>query len=347
MKKIGIWFFLSAKRQCKHITFVVLLFALPVCMLFLQRLGKSEEDGISIALYAEGEWSKEIAADMAGQEGMFRFYLCTSKDMLVDDVSTGRAECGYVLPADLKERLDAADISDSIRLYTSPATVTAALSEELFFASMMESYGKELAGRWSSENLTTEEMNAQAVQEWVEERYASYMKDGGTYSFVYETVDSKSLEETASTVTYPVRGLIAVFLFVMGLSGGVTLCEDEQKGLYVSLTGAKKYACQAAALLAPLCLVGVSALAALWLTGTAQGIWKEVVALTGYIALIAAFSYTFSRILRKPEWLNILIPFFLIGSLVLTPVFFDISTWVPALSPFSKLFLPYYYLNLF
>ena len=58
----------------------------------------------------------------AESESLFWFYLCDSEEQLKAHVASEKAECGYVVPEDLGERLRNKKIKNTITLYTSPST---------------------------------------------------------------------------------------------------------------------------------------------------------------------------------------------------------------------------------
>lgn len=53
MNKMGLWFYLSLKRQTKRLFFLLLLLALPVGLWLLREAERPEEDAIAIALSQE------------------------------------------------------------------------------------------------------------------------------------------------------------------------------------------------------------------------------------------------------------------------------------------------------
>lgn len=64
-----------------------------------------------------------------------------------------------------------------------------------------------------------------------------------------------------------------------------------------------------------------------------------------YALAVSVFSMALGAILKTPEALGAAIPFFIIGSLVFCPVFFDAERLLPGLGQAGRLFLPYYYLR--
>ena len=73
----------------------------------------------------------------------------------------------------------------------------------------------------------------------------------------------------------------------------------------------------------------------------------ELAALAGYSISVTVFSWILGRVCRSEEAVCCLIPFFLVGSLVLCPVFLDIRRYVPEFGMVERLFLPGYYIRLF
>ena len=66
-----------------------------------------------------------------------------------------------------------------------------------------------------------------------------------------------------------------------------------------------------------------------------------------YVFAVCVISYVVKVLFRKPQVVCCLIPLFLVGSLVFSPVFVDIGQLFPALEWMEKMFLPSYYLRAF
>ena len=57
---------------------------------------------------------------------------------------TGRAECAYLFPERLKERLDEGHYTRAVRVLVSPSTVAEKIISEKIFSELFEVYGREL-----------------------------------------------------------------------------------------------------------------------------------------------------------------------------------------------------------
>ena len=96
-----------------------------------------------------------------------------------DEVASRRAECGYVIGAGLKKRLDERDFKRSIRVYSAPSTVAAKLSAEPVFAAMIELYDRELFLQYVEEKQAeSTDKNAAG------ELYDKWKENGSTFHFL-------------------------------------------------------------------------------------------------------------------------------------------------------------------
>lgn len=402
MKCTGIWFLLSCKRYLKKMSFLLIFLVLPAVTFFVRGLEKEEGQEVRIAVCVEdGEESispdpKEedalpletelleslTGAEADGREGLFRFYRCSGEEEVKAQVASRRAECGYVISRDLRQKLDERNYRRCIRVYSAPSTVLSSLSTEVVFASLMKLYDREIFLDYVTE--------AQVLQELVEEEelpeaflgdagsateaqslkepeglqkeaggllalagqlYDKWMNNGSTFRFAYHYGDYAGTGTgeagEAETRVFPVRGIAAVYLFLTGLYSAVMLGGDEKKGLFAPLPPRRRGACRLAVLAAPVFLGALSALAALKSGGCMQDGALEIRAMACYVLAVCLFSYGAKALLRKPQILCCLIPLFLVGSLLFTPVFVDIRQFFPSLGWIEKLFLPSYYLRAF
>ncbi len=359
MKQASIWFFLSCKRYLKQPFFLLLLLVLPFAALLAGKsLGDSSAQ-IRIALYTEGKEDSSLEVQLieklSGQEsqdGMFSFYRCEDEQQLKEDVAAKRAECGYVIGEDLREKLEQGKKKRLITVWSAPSTVTASLSTETVFAALMELYGRELTKGYAMSGEAFSALGEPGTERRAEVSdkagalYDKWMEQGGTFHFqyVYQTAGTGGSEALAPFV-FPVRGIGAVAVFAAGFYSAVVLMRDEKRGLFVRLGFHQKLPCRLASLAAPVTLMALSALLALYAGGESAGILRESVSMLLYGAAVLAAAWALKLLLPSPELLCCLIPFFLLGSLIFCPVFFDIGALVPELEAMGKLFLPYYYLR--
>jgi len=370
MRSVAIWFFLSCKRYVHKISFLAILLLLPVVTIFVRGLEQKEGTEIRIAVWPEVsgqnavtslEWT--LAQDLANRgaaEGMFRFYLCDSEEQLKEEVASRRAECGYVIGADLRKKLGANDYKRCIRVYSAPSTVTAKLSAEVVFSMLMARYDKELFQNYVENGEALLPLSGQeSTQALLAESgalYDAWMENGGTFRFEYETVgETADADNGAGTSVsgshtpslFPVRGIVAVYIFVAGLYSAAVSLSDERKGLFLALPAAIRIPCQLAAMTGPVALAALAGLLALASGGSMGQPVRELAVMAAYIVATAAFSWILRTVCRREAVVCCLIPFFLTGSLLFCPVIVDVGRYVPGMDGVGRMFLPWYYLGMF
>lgn len=382
MKMVFVWFFLSCKRYLKKPGILFALLLLPVTAWIAGKYVHPENEGIKIALYLQetagenvdlsengeqkngsGEYDPEqnwenmgiqLVKDLlnssvkeadntngasAESESLFWFYLCDSEEQLKAHVASEKAECGYVVPEDLGERLRNKKIKNTITLYTSPSTVTGSLSTESIFAALARLYDRQ---------ILVDHMQDEATGDLYDTWYAN----GNIFHFEYVygdiQIDADHVRTKYANNIFPVKGINAVIIFIMSLYSVCILKEDEKKGLFSTLHSGEKQSCQIAMFLALPVLSFISGILALFFAGILKsgisGIF-QIAELILYTTAAGVYAWILKLLVRSSSILLCLIPFFLMGSLIFTPVFVDIGRFVPSIGWIGRLFLPYYFLH--
>ena len=345
MSKTGLWFYLSLKRQTKRFFFLLLLISLPTGLWFFREAENPEEDSIAIALYAgESDWNLQVADELLSGEHSFEIYISSSEKELRKDVAARKAECGYIFPEDLRERMESGRYKRSITLVTAPSTAADKLSSEVVFSGLFSVWGRSLLETYSRDGKPFQ--GEKEVWQRLETLYDAYLENGSTFAFQYETAGGDKIGKPSMKQTFPARGMTAVFIFVLSLTAAVTACEDERRGLFSTLSGVSRETAVISCLAAPVFLACISGFAALVVSGEAEsGEWfSEIFRLLIYGGMCTLFAWGVCRIVKNPLAVACLIPFFAVGSLVFCPVFIDLSPLLPWASLAAKFFLPWYYL---
>lgn len=281
---------------------------------------------------------------------LFRFYECQNEEQVKAEVASRRAECGYVISRGLRDKLDRKDYRRCIQVYSAPSTVLAALSTETVFAALASLYDRELFLNYVTTAQVTSVADSEVLTQLAGGLYDKWMGNGSTFRFEYRYRSTKGQvleKESQSFPVFPVRGIVAVYLFIAGLYSAVMIGIDEKKGLFLPLNRSRQWLCRMAVLGAPVFLTSLSGLGALITGGSFQGIEREIVAMGIYCMGICVFSFVIKGICQKPQTVCCMIPLFLVGSLIFTPVFLDIRQFFPGWGWIEKLFLPSYYLRCF
>lgn len=373
MKKVILWFFLCCKRYLKRIPFLLLLAALPLTALAASRMENGKDGTVRIAVCcldpepaSLGNRLKENL--LARDTGLFSFYPCENEQQVRDHVAARKAECGYLIPENLEQKINSGRFKRSITVFSAPSTVTASLSTEVVFSELAAIRNKDILEDYVEQGAAFDALGAVGSPERKKasgqagDLYKERMEDGSTFRFEYVYTyapeqTGKSSGETGTAASspglFPVRGLTAVFLFITGLYSAVTAAEDSRRGLFIPPSGPSP---PSLPLRRPGGSCGPGGPCPDFLRCSSREdreshpavrrpSSRETAAMALYALAVSIFSMALGAVLKTPEALGAAIPFFIIGSLVFCPVFFDAERLLPGLGQAGRLFLPYYYLR--
>lgn len=111
MRKLAWWFCMfgmTLRRALYRPVFLLFLLIFPLGMGVLHQVEKRDSGRIAVALCPGTDaWNQALAERLESEESRsFFFYPCGTEEEAKKAVMTGRAECAYLFPERLKERLD-------------------------------------------------------------------------------------------------------------------------------------------------------------------------------------------------------------------------------------------------
>lgn len=359
MRKLAWWFCMfrmTLRRAFCRPIFIMFLLAFPISMAVLHHMEKQDSGKISVALCTgEDAWNQEVAEKLEADDGSFHFYICETQEEAERDVMTGEAECAYLFPDKFKESLDSGDYNHKVTVLVSPSTVAEKIISEKVFSELFEIYGRELLADYGKNGaafqtvmmqLSTSEKQESACEELLS-LYDKYKNNGSTFSFSYQTLSGEAKDDRASMkAVFPVHGMAAIFIFIMGLAASVMAGEDKKNGIYAAVRSPERWLLQTAGIAAFVFMAEISAFAALFFTGNISDLFKETVKLIWYLLAVTAYAFLCMEILKKPGLVAALIPFFILGCILICPIFFDISIFLPEFGAVRRFLPPWWYLKM-
>lgn len=360
-------FLLLCKRQFLQPTFLLLCLLLPISCTLISRLEQDSSAAIRIGLYAEAPeaFTDACFLELTSSQEALSFEVFSDEEMMCELVMRGELDCAYCFAKDFHTRLLHNDYKKSILCYTSSGTLMKALSTEVVFSAVFKQLGDDILNGYVENADFSFSRKDNVTEKRLSTLYEKYLSGEQVFSLEYRYLDSfgasgssqhnsisgylgatgtstptdtSALTGTStSAVTMPVRGLIAVFLFISGLSGGVIWLQDRERKLPVSALST---------ILIPLLFMGISSCITLLLTNEAGHWGWELFSLILYVLLILSFVRTLLIIIKRPVILSASIPVLTLGSLIFCPIFINLAALLPVFDIMEKFFLPYYYLLL-
>lgn len=351
MKKIFTWIWMFQKRILKKPMFQITLLLIPVLLFLLFSFNKSSDSLVRVAVCpGNNEYNEDFAQELLDSSNqVISYYICDDEEQLRKDVIKGRAECGYIFPSDMQNRI--AEYEKNSK----QAIVTAVIKEESISTKVVNEiiYGrlfKETAYH-VLENFMNEKqpdkMSASGENEKMQEYFEDYRQEQLMFSFEYADGRKNELLNSDNNNYYmlPVRGLLSVLIMVAAMGGILMLADDERKGTWNLIRLSNRPVFNYFYILMTVLPVAVCSLVAVFFTGVSTGILNEILLMILYILLVTGFCNLLKALVRNIYVLCSLIPIGVLLSLIICPVFIDMGSLVPQIK-IVRLFLPpNYYLD--
>lgn len=351
MKQIFLYFHLFCKRLLKKTFFLLLLCLLPLAAIFLKKAFTIDNLNIQVGLYTPDKEgiSRQAVDTLLNQDDVITFIEYDSSKQLRASVAGGNCLCGYILPDHLEEKFDLNLYRNSIEVFTGSYSISP-LTDEIVFSSVFREYALHILNEYIDKTGLFKSMSSKQIHTKLKELYEQYLMDGSTFSFQYHNEEAISKDSSVLLPGYlilSVRGLLSIVIFISGFAGAIQLYKDRYHHIFRTLSGIRLRLAEFMTVLAPVALTAASCLIGIIVSGSSGSLVKELVSLLFYTIATALYCYGLCLIFKKEISLCALIPVFIISSLIICPVFIDITEFNSNLTILQNLFAPTWYLRLF
>lgn len=352
MKKFMTWTLILTKRTLKSPLLIILLFTMPLLAFAVTKMPEfNNEIRYEGGLYIDGEDSLaiDIADALVNENGAFKFVIYEDLDDMYTDVQTGKITCAYIFPSDLSERSSLRDCKECITVIKQPETTIHIALNELVYAKLIREQNFDILPSFINSLNVFDETDTKAIDKLLE-YYEMYTDSDMTMHLLFKTYGAGGINDSDTApkaVTFPIRGILAIMVFLSGMFGCVTYMVDREKEIFATISNAYKILCRFLYVFIPAMLFGISAIFTLLLSGNFTIVSIEIPAMLMLVAMTVLFGELLITVTRNSKICIATIPGIIIGCLVFCPIFITVSNYIPAAKVIEKLFVPFYYLNIF
>ena len=346
MNRLLKWFLLLNKRLYKKISFILILLLIPVLVFGYSSIAEQDSGVLTIALAQAGEdeMAGNVIWNLLEEKSLVRFLGCETPQEAKDLVADGKADAAWIFPADMEARVyrfvaNPSRLNAFIQVFEKENSVPVILAREKLSGAMYANCSKAMFLSYIRENVPelAHKTDAQLLA-----HYDEISVDGDFFRFtLMEAPEASPEAENTNYLLAPVRGLLAVVTVLSGLAAAMYYIQDKQAGTFSWISQRKsavvEFGCQM------ICGLNVSAviLLALFFSGLATSLGREMAILLLYVLCTALFCMTVRRLCGKLTVLGTALPLLVVVMLVVCPVFFDLGM----LRNLQYLFPPTYYIN--
>lgn len=336
-----LYMIINIKRCLKRPAMLFLLLLFPLFSAVFLKFGKDREQMLCVSVYTDGQdsFSAGLVDKLLHREGVVTFVAADSEEALIQSVIAGDSECGYVIPAGLFDSLNEGKKKNLIDVVISSETTMMDVTNEIVYAELFEEYSLSIL----TDYLLNDQVLDDPDTDEIEALYRQNMADGSTFAFDYAGKYSSYQGVRRGMGVQAMTGLCSILILLSGFLGVLGYADNAEAQIYCNICKNGRKILLLAEILPPVLITTTAGIAALQIAGALRTP-GGLVRLLGYALLVTVFSMLLYALFRKKTVILFLLPFYLLGCFVFTPVFIDITMFVPALKPVCMLFLPYYYL---
>lgn len=333
--------FYTCKRYFKMPAFLLLLLALPLLTLFIEQMEEKSPQAMKIGIYAEAD-EAFFASLFDCYTGPVSFQFYPSKEDLTTAVTLREIECGYQFPIDFFSRIQQGEKSGLISVYVSPSTTLTPVLNETVYSILFSEISKDAIEKYLFRYSSQKDALAQtfSTQEY-EAIFQKYESNGSTFHIELSQTPDAYLITQPSLSLLTLRGVFSVFILLSAFVGAIDYYQNLNNSVFKRM--ALRFSCVAI----PTLFAALVTLLCLCCSSLFTSFFYELITLFVYTIACILLAFVLTFIIKKAQYYYAFLPLFLLGNLILSPVFFDLSTFLPALAQLKYVFLPTYYLNFF
>lgn len=351
MKKVLLWFWLLTKRQLKSVFFLILLILIPLLSWIVSGMDSLKEEQVNrVALFTrdEDEISMAAVSDLLSGSDCYEFHVCGSEEELMEEVRTGKSECGYIFNDKISERIEKEKYKECIIIVRKENSILADAVSETVFASFFKEFCRKTAIDYVKNNEKFAGMDPEGLIQ-LEGTFENYLIGNGTFKVEFEMLGEESsfaktqIIETQA-MSFPLRNVMAVLIMAGSMLGVLNWLLDREMGVFAPMR--HDFICLSRPLYVfiPSALLGISTIFSMIAIGENSSILHEILAMLFYVILLTIVGTFCCYFLKKSFTVISAMPVLIIASLLVCPVFIDLSLYLPVIGILRKIFVPYYYM---
>ncbi len=338
LKKGLIWYFMCSKRLMHKLSFIIILCLIPV-IIPVTKLAMSGESGIlkiAVSSQDNSPAAKRAIEKIRNTDSIIQFVICDTEKVAKELVTTHKSDAAWIYKDNIEERINKFIKKESnepfLKVIEREENIILQMSREMFYETIFDEVSFSLYSNYAHNNLKLRGKISD------EELRANYFNREKGRDIIEMTKLSTDAPVKQNHLISPIRGILAVLLILSGLAGAMYFLKDSSDGKFAWLSPKKRILPAFSTCFSACVFSGAAILLALLIGGFSVGFLKELVSMILFIVSVSIFSTFFCVLFKSYGKLGALIPGITVFSLVLSPIFFNVSFF-----PIVRFLLPTHY----
>lgn len=305
-----------------------MLLVVPLLVILLNAMSSADSGLMTVGVYIPGndESSQWLRANLIEEPGSLRFIMYDDADLLRKDVERQQLTEAWICPEDLdttvSQMAEKGHAKNKIEILIREEGLTHMLGREVLSSRVFPMVARKMAVQYISENVyggnPTDEEIAHIL-----DTYDNYGINGNLFEMGYIDAASNQSEDNTSYLMMPLRGILALWLLLLGIAASMYYLEDESNGLFIWWKSwaevGRDFLYYEVIMIVPSIMVIIG----LKIGGVYTSTTREIVALTLYNVAVIGLASVLREVIHSIKGLGIVTPILIMASAILSPVFID------------------------
>ncbi|MCQ2516526.1 MAG: ABC transporter permease [Saccharofermentans sp.] len=314
----------------------VILLALSIVSIIIPDNKASAYIPVALLNLDESEETITVVDNLCDKNSVFTFYEVDSEEELYEDIASGKANTGYIIPEDFMDNCLTIRRAPKISMVVTPSSTLTSVSSEQVFNGLFR-----YIGFYILEDIASGE-NPDSLRAI----YNYYMASDDIFHL--QSVENREYSDITTTnkIIIPVYKFAGFFIFMASLIGALAFLHDSDNKLYLRMSFIEKT-------MMGLILIGVYTLPVTIVSMVAfliAGISFSVLKLLVFNIVNIVFALIIGAIFtvipgqgKKSRIFAAILPAYLLLSFIFGGVLFDLAPISPLIKAISLLFIPHYF----
>jgi hypothetical protein len=338
-------FFILLKRiLCKPVN-ILLILVIPFLAVLVAALPKGEtETNVVTGIYTDDTDMQlsNIINQLSANDSGFIFEEISSLEELKDKVISGYYDSGYYIPQGFTDTFKTDTVNSRMDVYVSPSSMFTTVTSEMIYNQLLRTYSPDIIINYAKTNDYISSSYNNAYDSYIDKMYDEYISSPNIFKL--ESNDTGDYNVKAAGInTFPLYKLTGFIIFLSALLGMMIYLKDNEKGVYARLSRKKKIKFCAMNIIANMTPVILMAFVTLLIYGTSMSPVMLALHLLFYMVICIVWVIIYRAVFRSYRVYVSGIPITIICTLILSPVFIDMTKYLWVLKFVSYIFPTTYF----
>lgn len=333
-------FGIMLKRTVKQPIYIIMLIAV-LCLSIFYAFIPSEKKSmyITAAVLCEDKSPEAglFMEELIGSNSVFTFYEVESLEELKQDVISGKANSGFVIPKDYIYESILSGYDRLITEYVTAGSFLPMVAFEEIYVKLFEFTSYELL----KQQLLTQDIAIEDNEQIIRITFDNYNIEERLFSIDKEYGEYGDLSKD-SKLELPIRKIAGLFIYIAAILGTAAYITDRENNIYLLMSRKEKIALRFIHIMASVLPLAV-------ITYPVMLILKEMSPLMSaihiivYVLAVSCVSLLLGLIFKNSSSFYKFLPILLVLTMVFGGVFFDVGKYNVFMEYLSRLCPPYYF----